>query len=29
MCLAFERLDIDDVEVLVDQSPMASLTAWT
>ncbi len=28
MCLAFERLDIDDVEVLVDQSPMASLTAW-
>ena len=28
MCLAFERLDLDDVEVLVDQSPMASLTAW-
>lgn len=29
MCLAFERLDIDDVEVLIDQSPMASLTGWT
>ena len=28
MCLAFERLDIDEVEVLVDQSPLASLTAW-
>ncbi len=29
MCLAFERLEIDEVEVLVDQSPMATLTGWT
>ncbi|MXW91807.1 MAG: hypothetical protein F4114_18085 [Rhodospirillaceae bacterium] len=28
LCLAFEKLDRDRVEVLSDASPMASLTAW-
>ncbi len=27
MCLAYAGLEIDDVELIVDQSPMASLTA--
>ena len=29
LCLAFEKLDRDRVEVLCDTSPMASYTAWT
>ena len=28
MCLAFARLSLDQVEVLVDQSPMQTLTSW-
>ena len=28
LCLAFERLDRDRVEVLCDASPMASYTSW-
>ena len=28
MCLAFARLSLDQVEVLVDQSPMATMTGW-
>ena len=28
MCLAFARLSLDQVEVLTDQSPMATFTAW-
>ena len=27
MCLAFARLSLDEVEVLTDQSPMATLAA--
>ena len=29
LCLAFEKLDRNRVEVLCDASPMASMTAWT
>ena len=28
MCLAFARLPLDQVEVLTDQSPMATFAAW-
>ena len=28
MCLAFSKLSRDEVEVLTDQSPMATLSAW-
>ena len=28
MCLAFARLSLDEVEVLTDQSPMATFSAW-
>ena len=28
MCLAFARLSLDQVEVLTDQSPMATCTSW-
>jgi len=28
MCLAFERLSRDEVEIIEDASPMATLTSW-
>ena len=28
LCLAFEKLGRDEVEILCDASPMATLTAW-